>query len=176
MIFESEDLYINPIDHDDIYAVVELYNSNTNFLKNHMDTDAVTPQWVIDELESMKSLGFSSYKAIEKGSKKVIGIIDFKIDVETYLSLLMVHRNYTNRGLGKQIYMAFEEYVILKKSKRIRLDVVNGYSDKVLSFWSGRGFHKSEDISLNWNGVILPAVTMIKIIEFGKDSSIAGSL
>lgn len=164
MVFESEDLYIDSIKQSDICAVVQLYNSNTYFLKNHMHTDEVTPQWVTNELGSMKNLGFSSCKALEKDTQKLVGIIDFKIDVESYLSLLMIHSDYANRGLGKQIYKTFEAYVKSKGSKRIRLDVVTGYSDKVLNFWIGNGFHKSDDISLNWNGVILPAVTMIKIL------------
>jgi GNAT superfamily N-acetyltransferase len=91
-----------------------------------------------------------------------VGIIDFKVDEESYLSLLMIHTHYANRGLGKQVYKAIEEYARSRGSEQIKLGVVTGYSDKVLRFWTGNGFHKSEDISLNWNGVILPAVTMLK--------------
>lgn len=144
--------------------IAELYNSNTDFLQVHMHTDHVTSQWVTDELESMKRLGFSSVKALEKGTNKVAGIIEFELDAESYLSLMMVHRDCANRGYGTQIYQAFEAYAHANHSTSVRLDVVTGYSDAVLNFWTRNGFEKDEDISLNWNGVVLPAVTMKKDI------------
>ena len=148
----------------DVDSVVEVYNSNTLFLENHMDTQQVTFEWVTEEVESMKRAGFCSCKAVDKNSRKIVGIIDFKIDEEAYLSLLMIHKDYENMGFGKQIYKAFEEYAKSRKSKYIRLDVVTGYSDKVVNFWIGNGFEKFEDIKLNWTGVTLSAVTMKKEI------------
>ncbi len=165
MLFESEDLYVDDITESDISGVVQVYNSNTKFLTKHMRIDSITPRWVSDELESMRKVGFTSCKVTEKDTDKIVGIIDFQADVESYLSLLMVDSDYANRGFGKQIYKAFEEYIKSQGNRRIKLDVVTGYSDKVLNFWIGNGFHKSEEISLNWNGVILSAVTMIKIPE-----------
>ena len=114
-----------------------------------MGIDHVTFQWVVKELESMKQASFSSCKAVEKKSEKIVGIIDFKVDEETYLSLLMIHEDYQNQGFGKQIYLAFEEYARSKQSKSMRLDVVTGYSEKVFDFWIGNGFAKWKDIELN---------------------------
>ncbi|QQE78689.1 N-acetyltransferase [Alicyclobacillus sp. SO9] len=162
MLFESEYLYVDDISQTEISAVVQVYNSNRDFLVKHMRTDSVTAQCVFDELESMRKLGFTSCKVTAKDTNRIVGIIDFKVDEESYLSLLMIHTHYANRGLGKQVYEAFEEYASFRGSKQIKLDVVTSYTDKVLSFWTRNGFHKSEDISLNWNGAILPAVTMLK--------------
>ncbi|GMA64152.1 hypothetical protein GCM10025859_45920 [Alicyclobacillus fastidiosus] len=166
MIFESENLYVCPTEMADVDSVVEVYNSNTLFLENHMNTQQVTFEWVTEELESMGKAGFCSCKAVDKSSRKIVGVIDFKIDQESYVSLLMVHKEYENMGFGKQIYQAFEDYAKSRESKRIRLDVVTGYSDKVLNFWVGNGFEKFEDIKLNWTGVTLFAVTLKKDIRF----------
>jgi len=59
---------------------------------------------MLEELESMKKANFYSCKIIEKSSGKIIGIIDFKIGEETYLSLLMLHNDYKNKGFGKLNY------------------------------------------------------------------------
>lgn len=150
MLFESKDLQIDVIAQDDLSDVVDLYNSNTDSLLTHTGVHNVTSEWVRNEWTSMSSLGFTSCKALDKTTKRLVGIIDFKVDEESYLSLLMVHSDYANRGLGKQIYRAFGRYVKSLGSKRIRLDVVTGYSDKVINFWRANGFRELEDILLNW--------------------------
>lgn len=162
MIFESKEIYIDLVENVDIYDIVGVYNSNKNFLLNHMNTDNIKYEWMLKELESMKKSNFYSYKVVKKDSNKIIGIIDFKIDYETYLSLLMIHSNYKNRGLGKLIYQAVEEYVKLLKSKYIRIDVVTNYDNSVLDFWIKRGFVKFKNIELNWAEKILPAIIMKK--------------
>jgi GNAT superfamily N-acetyltransferase len=129
-----------------------------------MGTDHVTPDWVMNEWESMKQSGFLSCKAVEKKSGKIVGIIDFNVGEESYLSLLMIHGVAHNQGIGRHIYDAFEEYVKMAHSNSIRLDVVIIYSDNVVKFWSKRRFVKDHDIELNWSGVILPAIVMKKVI------------
>jgi GNAT superfamily N-acetyltransferase len=159
-----ETIYVAEVQPTDIQDIVSLYNSNKEFIQHHMGTDHVTPDWVLNEWESMKESGFLSYKAVEKEFGNLIGILDCKVGEETYLSLLIIHGDAQNQGIGKQIYDAFEEYAKLAHSKSIRLDVVTKYSDNVERFWSKRGFVKVRDIELNWSGVTLPAVVMKKII------------
>lgn len=62
----------------------------------------------------MRKSEFCSCKVVEKPSGEIIGLIDFRIGEESYLSLLMIHNDYANRGFGKQIYKAFEEYVKIR--------------------------------------------------------------
>lgn len=162
MIFEAEGFYVDLVEHEDLNDVIEVYNSNSNFLLNHMDTDKVTYEWILKELEVMKKANFYSYKVVEKSSDRLIGIIDFKTGEETYLSLLMLHNDYKNRGLGKLIIQAFENYVKSVGSKYMRIDVVTNYDDTVLDFWIRNGFDKFKDVELNWTGKILPAVIMKK--------------
>lgn len=162
MVFESDDFSIDLVEDRDLNAIVDVYNSNKKFLVNHMETDKVTYEWVLEEYESMKKAGFCSCKVLEKSSGKIIGFIDFKTGEETYLSLLMIHHAYKHKGFGKSVYGALEEYVKSLKSRCMRIDVVTHYDDTVLDFWVRNGFKKCKDIALNWTGKILPAVMMKK--------------
>jgi GNAT superfamily N-acetyltransferase len=162
MIFETEGFYIDLVENADVNDVVEVYNSNRNFLQNHVGTDKITKEWILDEIESMRKVDFYSCKIVEKNSGKLIGIIDFKVGEETYLSILMLHKDYKKKGLGALIYQALEEYAKSEKSKGMRIDVVTNYDDAVLDFWMKNGFEKIKEIELNWTGKILPAVVMKK--------------
>ncbi len=162
MIFESKDFYVDLVTDMDLNQVAEVYNSNRYFLLAHMDKEKIANQWMVDEIESMQEVGFSSCKIVENNSQKTIGVMDFKVGDETYLSLLMIHSDFKGRGFGKQILQAFEEYARSLKSKCIRIDVVTDYDDSVLDFWIGNGFIKVKDVELNWTGKRLPAVIMKK--------------
>jgi len=164
MLFQTKDFYIEIIDNKDSNKIVEIYNSNKKFLLSHMNMENVTVQWVIEEIESMKKVGFYSCKIVEILSGKTIGIIDFKIGEETYLSLLMIHKDFKCRGYGKLILHAFEEYAKTLKSKSIRIDVVTNYDSSVLDFWIKNKFIRFEEVELNWAGKILSAVTMKKYL------------
>ena len=164
IVFETKTIHVAEVQPTVVQDVVSLYNSNKDFIRHHMGTDHITPEWVMNEWETMKQSGFLSCKAMDKKSGNTIGIIDFKVGEETYLSLLTIHEEAQNQGIGKQIYDAFEEYATAAHSKSIRLDVVTKYSDNVAKFWVKRGFVKERDIELNWSGVILPAVVMKKAL------------
>jgi len=162
MICESRDFFIDLVENRDLNDIVEVYNSNKKFLLNHTESDIVKYKWLIEELELMKKMNFCSCKVVEKSSGKIIGIIDFKIGEETYLSLLMIHNDYKNKGFGKLIYQALEAFVKSIKSRGIRIDVVTNYDDRVLNFWIRNGFNKFKNVELNWTGKVLPAVIMKK--------------
>jgi len=162
MFFESKGFYVDLVKNKDSNEVVEVYNSNKHFLVSHMDKEKVTNEWILQELESMIEVGFYSCKIVEISSGKIIGVMDFKVGEETYLSLLMIHNDFKNKGFGKLIFQAFEGYVKSLKSKCIRIDVVTNYDNSVLDFWTKNGFIKYKDMELNWTGKILPAVTMKK--------------
>jgi len=162
MIFETKYFYVDLVNINDLNEVIDIYNSNKHFLVAHMDKEKITNQWLIEEIKSMKEIGFNSGKIVEKSTGKIIGVMDFKIDEESYLSLLMIHNDFKGKGFGKQIFQAFEEYVKSLKSKCIRIDVVTNYDSSVLDFWIKHGFIRFKDIELNWTGKKLPAVTMKK--------------
>jgi GNAT superfamily N-acetyltransferase len=164
MIFQSKSFYVDLVENKDIKEVLEVYNSNERFLINHMDRNKVTSEWIFQELEGMRDVGFYSCKIVEISTGKIIGIVDFKVDDETYLSLLMMHNAFQGKGLGKLILNDFEEYTKSFKSKCIRIDVVTNYDNSALNFWINNGFIKFKDVELNWTGKILPAVTMKKFL------------
>lgn len=162
MLFQSKDFYVDFVESNYLNQVVEVYNSNKQFLESHMDKESVTKEWVLQELQSMKEVGFYSCRIVEISSEKTMGVMDFKVGEETYLSLLMIHNNFKSKGFAKQIFQAFEEYVKSLKSKCIRIDVVTNYDNCVIDFWVKNEFIKFKDAELNWTGRILPAVTMKK--------------
>jgi ribosomal protein S18 acetylase RimI-like enzyme len=110
----------------------------------------------------MKDEGFYSCKVVQKKSNKIVGLIDFKVDKEAYLSLLMIDNSFRGQGIGLRIYELFEMYIKSCKSSSIRLDVVTNYDRHVLGFWLKNGFKSIENITLNWNEKVLPAVVMKK--------------
>ncbi|KRU27458.1 N-acetyltransferase [Clostridium sporogenes] len=162
MIFQSKNCYVDLIDTKDLNEIIEVYNSNKYFVIKHMDKEKVTIKWILQEIESMKEIGFYCCKIVDISSEKIIGIMDFKIDVETYLSLLMIHNDYKSKGFGEEIFKAFEEYAKSSKSKCIKIDVVNNYNNSVLDFWVRNGFAEFKDVELNWTGKSLPAIIMKK--------------
>ncbi|MNI86883.1 Acetyltransferase (GNAT) family protein [compost metagenome] len=111
----------------------------------------------------MRLIGFNTFKIVEIQTNKIIGTIDMKIESEvTYLSLLILHQDYINKGYGTNIYKELEKYIKSLKSKSIRIDVVTKNNVNVLEFWVRNGFTKDKEIELNWSGMILPAVSMTK--------------
>jgi len=162
MIFKTKDFHVDLVEKDDLKDIVEVYNSNIDFLESHLGIDKVTFKWLYNELEIMKQANFSSYKIIKKDTNEIVGFIDLKIDNETYLSLLMLHNKYKNKGIGKSIYKALEKHVKSLKSDCIRIDVVTNYDNSVINFWSRNGFNRIKEIKLNWGDKILPAITMKK--------------
>lgn len=162
MLFGSEGFCVDLVEIKDVDGIASVYNSNKRFLASHMDKEKVSKEWILQELQSMKKVGFNSCKIIETNSGRVIGVMDFKISRETYLSLLMIHNDHRGKGLGKLIYRSFEEYAKAQGSKCVRIDVVTGYDDSVLDFWTKNGFAKIRDVELNWTGKTLPAITMKK--------------
>ena len=150
MMFYSKDFYADKVGSKDIKEVLEVYNSNNHFLINHVGTNKVTSEWLHKELKEMKDVGFSSYKIVETRTDKIIGIIDFKLDDETYLSLLMIDSDFHGNGFGKLIFQKFEEYVKSFKSNCIRIDVGINYDKSVLDFWVNKGFVKYKDVELNY--------------------------
>lgn len=162
MIFKTKDFYVDLVEKEDLEDIVEVYNSNTIFLKSHLEIDKVTSKRLYNELEIMKQDDFHSYKIIKKDTNEIVGFIDFKIDNETYLSLLMLHNKYKNKDIGKSIYKILEKYVKSLKSYYIRIDVVTNYDNNVINFWRKNGFNSIKDIKLNWGDKILSAVIMKK--------------
>lgn len=165
MLFGTQSYYVDCISPTDIYDIMNVYNSNVDFLKTHLDKEQITLAWITDELSSTADMGFKTYKIVQAYSNAVMGVIDIKIDpIESYLSLLMLHESFKNQGLGKNIYQNLEFYIKSCGSNVIRIDVVTHHNDKVLGFWKNLGFSKACDVVMNWSGKELSAACMKKPI------------
>ncbi|WP_053959974.1 GNAT family N-acetyltransferase [Sulfobacillus thermosulfidooxidans] len=166
MIFQTHDAdvhLVNPSDPKEIEQLVHVYNSHTLFIQTHLGKNGINRQWMTDEIHFMKEAGFWSCKVVNRASQDITGLIDFKPDIESYLSLLMIHQNFAHQGLGQQIYQALEDYLISSYETRcIRIDLVKDYSDRVMNFWIRNGFHLVDNIWLTWGTKSMPAMVMKK--------------
>ncbi|MGL5764725.1 MAG: hypothetical protein ACRCX8_03695 [Sarcina sp.] len=68
---------------NDINDVVEIYNSNVDFLENHLGVKSISKEFIVNEVKEMQSVGFES-KVIKDNKGNVIGLCDFKLDEECY--------------------------------------------------------------------------------------------
>ena len=147
----------------DADKVSDIYNSNTGFLKNHLGVTAVSGEFILQEIEEMKRIGFQSF-VIRDHAGNIVGICDFKIAEEVYLSLLMLDAKQKGNGAGSRIYRQLEQIFQAKGAKAVRIDVVCGYEDNVIGFWEKQGFIPCEKIQLEWNGYKSDAIKMCKSI------------
>jgi len=154
---------IDKVDSNDINEILDIYNSNKTFLCNHMGISSVSKEFILNEIEEMKSIGYTS-SIIKDNNGEIVGLCDFKISDEVYLSLLMIDSRLKGNGLGKIIYNQLEKMFKAKNAKRIRIDVVYDYDENVLGFWKNQGFISNAKIELEWNGYKSNAIKMYKII------------
>ncbi|GAA0069014.1 GNAT family N-acetyltransferase [Clostridium sardiniense] len=147
---------------DDIDNVIKIYNSNTKFLKEHLDKEDVGKEFIIKELKEMKKMNFDSFKILYNNI--IIGVCDVKFDNETYLSLLMIDNKFKNSGFGSKAFYEIEKMSKEFNSKSIRIDVVYGYENSVTEFWLDKGFVIKEKVKFNWDKKSLDAYIMLKYI------------
>lgn len=147
---------------NDIDKILEIYNSNPDFLEKHLGTARVSKKFIANEMQEMKKIGFRSF-VIKNSEGNTVGICDFKIAEEVYLSLLMIDAKQKRNGLGSRIYSQLEQLFQSEGADRIRIDVVY-YEDNVVAFWKKQGFIPCEKIRLEWNGHQSNAIKMIKTI------------
>ncbi|CAK7027386.1 GNAT family N-acetyltransferase [Tissierella carlieri] len=162
MILRTKNLSIREITEEDINGVIEVYNSNQDFLMFHIGRQEVNIQWLIQEQKEMKAIDFKILVVKENESNAIIGFIDIGFMEECYLSLLMVHNEFRCKGYGKEIYDALEGYLRENNLRRIRIDVAYGYSEEVLQFWENRGFEGIKKIKLQWMDRLFDAIVMEK--------------
>nr|WP_302646263.1 GNAT family N-acetyltransferase [uncultured Clostridium sp.] len=124
---------IDEIDLNAINRILDIYNSNKSFLCNHLGVSSVSKEFILNEIEEMKKIGFNS-SIIKDHTGEVIGLCDFKISHEVYLSLLMIDYRLKGNGLGKTIYNQLEKMFKSNNVQSIRIDVVYDYEEYNISF------------------------------------------
>ncbi len=151
------------VNQKDVCKIVDIYNSNKNFLKNHIGISKVSKEFIFNEIEEMKNIGFTSY-TIKDNKDEIVGLCDFKIEDEVYLSLLMIDAKLKRNGIGQAIYNELERIFKYNNASGIRIDVVYGYEDNAIGFWKKQGFISGEKIELEWNSYKSKAIKMYKTI------------
>jgi len=58
--FKVNSYIINRVDQNDINKIVDIYNSNKTFLRSHMGSSSVSKEFILNEIEHMKKVGFSN--------------------------------------------------------------------------------------------------------------------
>lgn len=147
----------------DVDSIVSIYNSNKIFMYNHMGILSIKQEFIFNEIEEMKRLGFKS-RVIKDSMNNILGVCDYKIDREAYLSLLMIDNKIKGIGLGTLIYNKLEILFKSKNVNSIRIDVVYNYKENPLKFWEKQGFIPSGKIELEWNSYKSKAIKMYKFI------------
>lgn len=151
---------------DDVNKIIEVYNSNKEFLINHLGLESVNSSFIYNEISKMDSAGFQSSVVTDAQTGSVIGVIDFKPDTYVYLSLIMIDSKFHGKGVGTIVYRIFENDMLKSGSHSIRIDVVNDYDDNVVEFWKKQGFISHEEVQLQWGRKKSKALTMIKDLHF----------
>lgn len=156
---------IREVTEADIKAIVRVYNSNTEFLANHLDMKSVDDKFILNEIQEMKTMAFLSCVIIDLSTNTVIGVLDYKPDDTVYLSLLMIDSKYQKCGVGMSVYKQFEKNMRQLGKNSIRIDVVNDYIGNVVGFWKKQGFISKNEVKLNWGQKQSTAVVMIRSLE-----------
>lgn len=148
----------------DYASIAAVYNSNPDFLLNHLGMDFIDEAFVAQENNDMRKLGFCSCVIVDCKALMIHGVLDYKPAQETYLSLLMLASDLQGKGVGGRIYADFESQMRQKGSTSIRIDVVNGYSGNLIPFWKRLGFVEEEYVTLEWGNKKSKAIVMRKYI------------
>lgn len=156
---------IRDVHKKDIKAIVEIYNSNDQFLFYHLGVKSVDETFMIQEISTMKKLGFRPSVIVNQQNSKIQGILDYKLEQEVYLSLIMLAKNLQGNGTGSSLYSCFESKMIQDKRDSIRIDVVNDYQKNLVAFWKKHGFKEVEEIVLSWGNKKSKAVVMRKYLK-----------
>lgn len=157
-----EKFYIRELNPNDYKRVAEIYNSNREFLLNHLGVESVDEAFVSDEAVTMKKVGFHSCVIVNEETQAVQGVLDYKPDDEVYLSLMMLAAESQGKGIGKMIYSLFEAQMSRENRASVRIDVVNDYPGNLVPYWKKLGFVEKERISLEWGNKQSKAVVMRK--------------
>ncbi|TDK58934.1 GNAT family N-acetyltransferase [Bacillus salipaludis] len=131
-------MYFEEITQDTLYIALEIINSNPEY--NQLENGNVTR--TIDDMEK-EFLNSQSTSVFIKLDDTYIGIIDYLLenpkDQTPWLGLLIIHRDYQGYGFGVQAYEIYENEMLDRGLKCIRIGVIKD-NHKAHSFWESLGF------------------------------------
>ncbi|MDQ0197823.1 GNAT family N-acetyltransferase [Neobacillus ginsengisoli] len=131
-------MYFEGITNETLYIALEIINSNHEYntfengkaIRNINDIDG----------EFINPLSTSSFIKLDD---TYIGLIDYLMenpnDHYPWLGLLMIHRDYQGYGFGAEAYALFENEMLERGIKHVRIGVLKE-NTKAHSFWKSLGF------------------------------------
>ncbi len=140
--------------------VMQIFNSNEEFLLGNLDRPLIDRNFVINEICNMSNLGFITYILTDLNGKE-IGMCEYKIGYDVYISLLIVNKDFQNRGIGSQIYKLLESKFKSQGVQKISLEILED-GDRSKDFWTKLGFVLDEKTILEWDDKKIKAFRMIK--------------
>ncbi len=149
----------------DIEAALQIYQSNGDFLLQHLGRNSIDTGFLQNELKEMEEHGFLSNLILEE--EKAIGILDYgmQADKSVYLSLMILDSSVQRSGRGRAVYLAFENKVKKEGAKSIRIDVVNDHEPNVIPFWKKMGFKGKRQDTLIWGDKTSRVLVMEKRLQ-----------
>lgn len=157
---------IRAVQESDYNSIVEIYNSNKQFLRHHLGMDFIDEAFISKEMITMNKVGFCSCVIVNQDNSMIQGVLDYKPEQEIYLSLFMLTNHLQGKGVGSNIYSQFEIQMIQDKRESIRIDVVNDYQGNLVPFWKRHGFLENENVILDWGNKKSQAVVMRKKLQW----------
>lgn len=163
-----KDLVLRSAGPRDIAILTAIYNSNPEFLYDHLGVCQVSKEFLYEELLEMQHQGFTT-KLFTTETGQVLGLVEYRPDQTAYLSLLMLDASIRGQGCGRHCYALLEQELLAQGCSQVRLDAAQGPHSPA-PFWEKLGFIPGKTIRLTWGGHSFPATVMHKAITFPKGS------
>lgn len=155
-------LFVREAAQGDAAGLVRIYNSNRSFLEHHLGRDRIDEGFIREEWAQMQKNGFLSCVIEEKESGRLLGALDYRPGVCTYLSLLLLDAEIQGQGIGARCAALLESAARRNGGEKIRIDVVRGYCGNAEGFWRRQGFVPVETTELCWGEKRSEALVMVK--------------
>lgn len=163
-----KNLALRPAGPEDIGIITAIYNSNPEFLLDHLGVSRVREKFLREEMLEMQRQGFTT-QLFTTESGQAVGLADYRPDQTAYLSLLMLDASIQGQGWGRRCYALLEQELLAQGCAQVRLDAAQGPHSPA-PFWEKLGFTPGKTIRLTWGGHTFPATVMHKDIPSPKSS------
>lgn len=124
---------------DDYYQLVEGRSTPKDAAQNELKD--VPPEKVVEDLHC-----FGIFTLTGELVCILMAIRGFRTPKEWYLSLLLIRPDFRQRGLGREVYYAFENWVQSAGAEMVLLATV-GANGRAARFWESLGFEESHRFS-----------------------------
>jgi ribosomal protein S18 acetylase RimI-like enzyme len=160
-LFTTEELKVAKVTGDDLPELLSVYKACEDFLALGPDPRASVDMIEKDLADSRKEAG--EYCTIRNSEGALIGVIDIILKAlepsTCYLMLLMIGKPWRNRGYGRMVMVALEEYLREQYGSK-QLDAeVQTTNPKAIHFWKSFGFQISEMAEDQPDGTVTYAMT-----------------